>query len=719
VNVLVVGGSRFVGLEVVNRLLLEGHEVSVLALDPLPPELAPYATWLHADRNDRAALTKALQGKAFEAVVDNIAYEAAQVQLLAELVGKRLRRYVLTSSVDVYGLSHPRSFREDQAPLEPHDTHGTHGHERYMRGKRACEIALKDSGIAWTVLRPCIVTGRRDNVTAPPGVRHLGPGEQGSRSTFLPVRVLDGGPLLLREDDEGVFRLVWVQDVARAAAMVLTDPRMANEAFNVTGDEAWTTDRLVRALCAAAGRTPELVRVSARELETAGLSEYEAPYGRGPYWSVASNEKLRALGWSPTPAEAWLPKLVEAAHGAGGRPFAERRLAEIALGHHLRRRRLTTTVVDPLPLETPAPVAALLEGRVETSTPESVHARHPRLDPLHFRAFGDTALSSLGLGTWMGDLTAATDAMYVDAIVHAVQGGLNVVDTAINYRHMRSERAVGMALRRLESLGIRRRNVFVATKGGFLTHDAGDARAGTADLRAKYVARGLLDEGEAARGHAISAGFIEAQLAQSLANLRLAQVDLYFLHNPELARAALGPKAFEGRLTETFAMLEAAVAAGRIGAYGLATWEGLRVDADHPQHLSLETMARLARVAAGSEEHHFRAVQLPFNASQAEARRGTNQRLHGQQRSALEAAKELGIGVFTSATLHQGALDAAPPVAGLGGAAAAAQFARSTPGVTCALIGMRRVAHVAEALAVAALPPLAPVEIEALARPAA
>src|SRR5581483_8408379 len=89
----------------------------------------------------------------------------------------------------------------------------------------------------------------------------------------------------------------------------------------------------------------------------------------------------------------------------------------------------------------------------------------------HFRqAAGSLWLSSLGIGTYLGRDDAATDARYAASVRRALQLGLNVVDTAINYRNQRSERAVGAALR--ES-GEGRDGVVVCTKGGYLAFDGG------------------------------------------------------------------------------------------------------------------------------------------------------------------------------------------------------------------------------------------------------
>ena len=64
----------------------------------------------------------------------------------------------------------------------------------------------------------------------------------------------------------------------------------------------------------------------------------------------------------------------------------------------------------------------------------------------HFRSSAELWLSSIGLGTYLGDADERTDALYAAAITRAVEMGCNVLDTAINYRHQRSERVIGRVL---------------------------------------------------------------------------------------------------------------------------------------------------------------------------------------------------------------------------------------------------------------------------------
>ncbi len=89
----------------------------------------------------------------------------------------------------------------------------------------------------------------------------------------------------------------------------------------------------------------------------------------------------------------------------------------------------------------------------------------------HFRQAEDLVVSSLGIGTYLGQPNESTDSSYTAAIVAAVESGINLIDTAINYRLQRSERTIGTALKVLARKGISRDEVVVCTKGGYLTPD--------------------------------------------------------------------------------------------------------------------------------------------------------------------------------------------------------------------------------------------------------
>src|SRR6476646_6569796 len=81
---------------------------------------------------------------------------------------------------------------------------------------------------------------------------------------------------------------------------------------------------------------------------------------------------------------------------------------------------------------------------------------HAIADKDHFRKGQDLWLSSIGIGTYLGEADDETDARYAAAVSRAVELGANVIDTAANYRFQRSERAIGTALGSLAERGFRR-----------------------------------------------------------------------------------------------------------------------------------------------------------------------------------------------------------------------------------------------------------------------
>ena len=369
------------------------------------------------------------------------------------------------------------------------------------------------------------------------------------------------------------------------------------------------------------------------------------------------------------------------------------------------------------------PLPALIEGRATAEGTLGFAGRSPT-DAAHFRrAAGGLALSSIGLGTYLGEEDAETDAGFEESIAVALGLGVNVVDTAINYRGQRSERAVGRAVRAaVEGGAFRREEIFVSTKGGFLPHDSEDPRPPEAQVRAEFFDTGMLSAPDLAAGcHALAPGFLDEMIARSRKNLGLATIDLYYLHNPETQLSGISPKAFAGRLRRAVEILEKAVGEGRIGAWGIATWDALRVPPSHPAHVSLAEVVAVAREVAG-DGHHFAAVQAPINLAMPQAIGFPSQAVEGRMLPLAIAAETLGLACFSSASILQGRLvgaDLPPEVNALfagipEGAQRAVQLPRSAGGVTCALVGVSDPDHARDTFGLARLAPASRDDVAAL-----
>jgi aryl-alcohol dehydrogenase-like predicted oxidoreductase len=318
----------------------------------------------------------------------------------------------------------------------------------------------------------------------------------------------------------------------------------------------------------------------------------------------------------------------------------------------------------------------------------------------HFREMQSLVVSSIGIGTYLGQPDAKVDASYTAAIVAAAESGINFIDAAINYRFQRSERSIGAAIKQLAEKGFSREELVVCTKGGYLTPDGSMPEEPTEYFYREYLQPGIFTAKDLVAGsHCVTARFLENQLARSLRNLELDCIDVYYLHNPETQLSEVSRPDFLERVRDAFIYLESAADAGKIQFYGMATWNGFRQEAKAHDAMQLAEFAQIATDIAG-EKHRFRFVQLPFNLGMTEALTLGNQSIGGRERTIMETASELGITLVASASLLQGQVARNLPAfvaQALGlqnDAERALQFVRSSPGITTALVGMSRVEHV-------------------------
>ena len=336
-----------------------------------------------------------------------------------------------------------------------------------------------------------------------------------------------------------------------------------------------------------------------------------------------------------------------------------------------------------------------------------------------FRLKKDLWFSSIGIGSYLGEPDAKTDAQYEDSFCKAVSSGINVIDTAINYRAQRSERAFGKAIAHLVGEGKAQRDeLIICTKAGFIPFDGGWPDDPNAFIQQSYIQSGILCEEDIAQGcHAMTSKYLENQLSRSLANLGLETIDLLYLHNPETQLGEVDRGEFLNRVREAFKWCEEKVKEGKIRFYGVATWTGFRAKPDAADYLSLEELNVIAREAGGGG-HHFKAAQLPINLAMPEAWIFPNQSYGANLVPFLGIAPRYDMVIVASASLLQARL-AGPLPTSLDpyfkdlkqSAQRAIQFTRSLPGLTTALVGMKSSAHVIENMEIAKYPAIVTSEL--------
>lgn len=347
--------------------------------------------------------------------------------------------------------------------------------------------------------------------------------------------------------------------------------------------------------------------------------------------------------------------------------------------------------------------------------------KNSRVNKSNFNEFKELLLSNVGMGTYLGDTDTKTDEMVVKAVKQSVTSGINVIDTAINYRSQKAERSVGQAISEMiEENKITRNQIFISTKNGYVTNDA-DVQLGFWEyVKEEYSQKGIIKEGDVTSGyHCMTPKYLSDQLDRSLKNLDLDCVDLMYLHNAVEGQIKdVSKEQFIKNLQSVFELYEQKREEGKIKFYGMATWECFRVAKDNPQYLSLEETIEIAK-KVGGENHGLKFIQLPFNMYYDQALLTKNQTLQNQSMSILEVATRSNIGVFTSVPMMQGRLltpGTMPEFGELKPALRALQFIRSSPGVLAPLVGQKTTEHVAENLEIMNIPPLSEEEFLGLVK---
>ena len=323
-------------------------------------------------------------------------------------------------------------------------------------------------------------------------------------------------------------------------------------------------------------------------------------------------------------------------------------------------------------------------------------------------------VSQFGFGTYLGSQDEVTDVKVAVAINKAETLGLNLIDTAINYRGQRGERSVGEAMRRIVLSGrASRESFFISTKGGFVPAvypPQNDLKDTVQVFEHEYVTKGLAKKSDlAADCHCMAPKYLANQIEQSLKNLQLETIDLYYLHNPETQLHDIPEALFYERLVDAFETFEVYRKEGKIVSYGLATWNGFREETGSQFLLQLEKVVQAAEAAADrvqASKHGLRAIQLPFNIAMTEALRIKNQQYGSQRRSVFELASTFQLDLVASAPLFQSRLCHALPDSlvdcyphDYSQAHAALDFATGFDALSVALVGMKALDHVEHNLA--------------------
>ncbi|MCR4793210.1 MAG: NAD-dependent epimerase/dehydratase family protein [Lachnospiraceae bacterium] len=248
-NILIIGGSYFLGPAIIKEALKEGYGVTVFNRGTRSPGL-PGVAEIRGDRTCDEDLMK-ITGS-YDAVIDTCAYVKGDIRKVRDVLEDRCGRYVFISTVDVLergtGL-----LLDESAKLETRDFGGDAG--AYILGKAALEREIADAG-DHCILRPSVI---------------YGPGNYAPRENIYFKWISAAGQILEPSPSDGTFQAVYVGDVARAALRACADEGFSRRTFNVTPSEPITYERFTQILKVSTGTDFEVIKITPEEALAGGV----------------------------------------------------------------------------------------------------------------------------------------------------------------------------------------------------------------------------------------------------------------------------------------------------------------------------------------------------------------------------------------------------------------------------------------------------------------
>ena len=277
-EILILGGTRFIGPHIVERALEEGHKITLFNRGKTDPDRFTELEQLRGDRD--AGDYEAIRGRNWDAVVDTSAYVPRAVREALDALDGSFDHYLFISTISVYRDFDAEMIEEDdpledpEAVLDDPSTENVDS-ESYGALKVLCERAARDQVDGRvTILRPGVIAG---------------PGDDFDRFTYWPVRVAEGGRVLAPGRPSRPVQYVDTRDVADAVVTSLED--RITGTFNTVlppGRARWGS--FLETCAEIASADAEFEWIDAATLEQ---TELEA-WGDLPLWAPAESS-LRGL----------------------------------------------------------------------------------------------------------------------------------------------------------------------------------------------------------------------------------------------------------------------------------------------------------------------------------------------------------------------------------------------------------------------------------------
>jgi nucleoside-diphosphate-sugar epimerase len=272
-RILVMGGTRFIGVSLTRQLVALGHDV-VLFNRGNKPAPVEGVRQIQGDRTDAAQLQAQLAGESFDVIFDNNGRELNDTQPLVDLFAGKIQQFIYMSSAGVYLKSEQMPHREGDA-LDPKSRH---------LGKAQTEAYLAQQNCPFTAIRPTYI---------------YGPQNYNDLEAWFFDRIVRDRPIPIPGNGAHITQLGHVEDLATAMIKTLGNPKAIGQIYNVSGDRYVTFTGLALACAEAAGKDPttlELVYYNPKDFDFGKKKAFPL---RPQHFFADITAAQRDLVWTP------------------------------------------------------------------------------------------------------------------------------------------------------------------------------------------------------------------------------------------------------------------------------------------------------------------------------------------------------------------------------------------------------------------------------------
>lgn len=272
-RILIMGGTRFIGVYLTQLLVEQGHSVVLFNRGNRPAPVEGVLQ-IKGDCTEPAQLKEKLSEEHFDAIFDNNGRELSDTQPLAEIFKDRVQHFVYMSSAGVYLPSYQLPHVEGD-PVDPKSRH---------RGKHETEAYLATLGLPWTAIRPTYI---------------YGPQNYNELEAWFFDRVVRDRPLPIPGNGLHITQLGHVKDLAGAMSQVLGNAQAIGQIYNVSGDRYVTFDGLARACAEAAGKSADSVQIVHYDPKQFDFGKRKTFPIRVQHFFASINKAITELSWHP------------------------------------------------------------------------------------------------------------------------------------------------------------------------------------------------------------------------------------------------------------------------------------------------------------------------------------------------------------------------------------------------------------------------------------